>query len=108
MHFNDINNSFMNNSFQLGLFTVFITVLVVVFVISPLSQILYLALFVKLFILFFIIYTIYLSSIQISYINNLFSNNQEVVGDVLINSFGLYIFIFLLGLCFIYILKTII
>ena len=108
MDSDNANNPFVNNSFQLGMFTVFITLLVIIFVISPLRKIIYLALFVKLFILSFILYTIYLSTKQITSINTMFSDNNILIGDAFVNKLGLYIYIFLLGLSFIYILKTII
>ena len=103
-----MNSNGLNNIFQIGYLTVYITILVIIFVISPISKIIYLALFIKLLILTFLIYTIYLSINQITYMNLLSANNNFMIGDVFVNQLGLYIFIFLLGLCFIYIVRTII
>ena len=106
MIFNDINNAFVNNTLQLLAFSSIIIILSIFFVLSPLNNLLYIASVIKLLILLFIVYTSYLSILQIQHIRIIFSDNTELSSDVNVNIIGLYIYVFLLGVCFIYIMKS--
>jgi hypothetical protein len=82
--------------------------LIILFVISPLKKITMLSFIAKIIILILLAYTSYLCNIQINVMRNSVNPKQSetITNQLTVNILGEYIFIFFLGLLFIFVLKS--
>lgn len=82
--------------------------LIILFVISPLKKITVLSFIAKIIILILLAYTGYLCNIQINVMRNSANPQQSetITNQLTVNILGEYIFILLLGLLFIFVVKS--
>lgn len=82
--------------------------LIIIFVISPLNKITMLSLIMKIIILILLAFTGYLANVQITFMRKTINPIQSptISNQLNANIIGEYIFILLLGLLFIFVLKS--